>query len=151
MRCWNDAQPDYPRGPKDPSACIWKSLQIEGEKIARFAFLVDLCIPPHTPLLLLPAPAVRPAKLSPLGGLTIPAPFSDPGLCPTSLGDAVPLPGTGLLSCGAAPCAWLLNALIWKGFLTGEVVWVREGSSVGEGARLPVLIGEGLGGGCGWD
>ena len=28
---------------------------------------------------------------------------------------------------------------------------VREGSSVGEGARLLVLMGVGLGGGCGWD
>ena len=32
----------------------------------------------------------------------------------------------------------------------GEVVRVREGSSVGEGARLLVLMGAGLGGGCGW-
>lgn len=113
-------------------------------------FFVEICFTPHVPPLS-PMPAGAPAKLSPLGGLTTPPPFSAPGLCPGSLGDAVPLPGTGLLSCGAAPCAWLLNALIWKGFLTGEVVRVREGSSVGEGARLLVLMGAGLGGGCGWD
>lgn len=81
----------------------------------------------------------------------MPLPLSVPGLCPASLGDPVPLPGTVLLSCGAAPCAWLLNALIWKGFLTGEAVRVREGSSVGEGARLLVLMGVGFGGGCGCD
>lgn len=118
--------------------------------MARMNFVVDLYITPHAPLLP-PTPAVPPTKLSPLGGLTTPPPFSVPGLCAVSLGDAVPLPGTGLLSWGAAPCAWLLNALIWKGFLTGEVVRVREGSSVGEGVRLLVLMGVSLGGGCGCD
>lgn len=115
-------------------------------------FRVDKSSTPHAPPAPAPpAPVVPPAKLSPLGGLTTPPPFSVTGLCPASLGDAVPLPLTGLLSWGAAPCAWLLNALIWNGFLTGEVVLVREGSSVGEGARLLVLMGVDLGAAWGWD
>lgn len=72
---------------------------------------ISSLLTPHAPLAP-PAPAIPPARLSPLGGLTIPPPFSVPGLCAISLGDAVPLPGTGLLSCGAAPWAWLLRALI---------------------------------------
>ena len=135
------------RGPRIQAPAPEGSRDKQNET-ARMNFVVDLYISPHAPLLP-PTPVVPPTKL--LGGLTTPLPFSVPGLCGVSLGDAVPLPGTGLLSWGAAPSAWLLNALIWKGFLTGEVVRVREGSSVGEGARLLVLMGVGLGGGCGCD
>ena len=93
---------------KDPNACAWKRKWFVTthtiERITSFDFIVRPLRPLHHSSR--PAAAgIHPGKLSPLGGLTMPLPLSVPGLCPTSLGDPVPLPGTVLLSCGAAPCA----------------------------------------------